>query len=472
MVNWVCVPSGESGYRDQWHRAHELLSARRRVRDFQWVEWHQRALCSLGPRWPAEDNVPPGLRPYEQATLSAAGWVKRQWRRIRDQEGFPSTASIASAPFRRAVAERLGNDQVQAAVSDLRRAAERLSAAAPGTGGRETPVPGLPEQGSWLVTSAGPWVYPERWQADSLAREAKASLDAVRQAAGDGYAAASRLRDCMKELDVPAVADYLAVIVQDVDSMGRFLRGDGPNAADSRIDVTPDAHRGVSASLQELAERQRRTLRSGDLLGVPVYAGGDDLLAFVPAVTALAAARRCHDAMPADLPTASTAVLFFHYHVGLQSAVSTARGLLKQAKDRVPGKHALAVGYLRRSGVSEASVQPWGPDGSSADAFGIFTAGQGQRLSPRLIADLDRDADELAALSTAPGTYYRAELARLVRRHTEGEGAQARDRAAQAAAALERLGKNEAAERLTREIPGSRPQLAARVGVFLRQEAR
>lgn len=214
-------------------------------------------------------------------------------------------------------------------------------------------------------------------------------------------------------------------------------------------------------------------LEGTDHLGVPVYVGGDDLLAFTPAATALASARACHDKVPPILPTASTAVLFFHYHASLQGAVSTARTLLKEAKSNVPGKHGLAVGYLRRSGVSEASVQPWaGPGGgSAADLFGIFTAtGHLGRLSPRLVADLDRDSSELERLSSCAPGLYRAELTRLIRRHTDAGPHEAQESAA--AAALEWLGKNEAAARSQDGDRAARPQIAGRVGVFLRQEAR
>jgi hypothetical protein len=155
---------------------------------------------------------------------------------------------------------------------------------------------------------------------------------------------------------------------------------------------------------------------------VPVYAGGDDLLAFVPASTALTAAEQCHDAIPLSLPTASTAVLFFHYHASIQAAMSQARRLLKDAKEHVEGKHALAVGYLRRSGTSAVSIQPWpGREGaSSAELFRLFALGGAEQLSPRLVSDLERDAGELAALRAASERLYLAELARLVRRHTEG----------------------------------------------------
>jgi len=93
VVHWVCVPAGPGGFAEQSRQAQRLLAARRRVRDFTAVEWPERALCRLGPRWPAE-RVPAGLREHERDTLSAAGWVKRRWRRMHGLPGFPSTPSL------------------------------------------------------------------------------------------------------------------------------------------------------------------------------------------------------------------------------------------------------------------------------------------------------------------------------------------------------------------------------------------
>ena len=67
-------------------------------------------------------------------------------------------------------------------------------------------------------------------------------------------------------------------------------------------------------------------------------------------------------------------MLYFHYHASIQQAMREARDLLERAKHQVRGKHALAVGYLRRSGVNAVSIQPWVADGgrSSAELFGVF----------------------------------------------------------------------------------------------------
>jgi hypothetical protein len=490
VVQWVAVPAGPGGYPDQWETAQRLLAARRRVRDFgPGAEWPERELCSIAPRWPAVAEPPAGLREHEKATLSAASWVKRRWRKLdRDLDGFPSTASIASAPFRRAVLERADHDEgARDAFIALTGAARQVIGRAQGGDVRESRLPGFPEydeeHANWFASTGGPWVYPDQWQLESLVRELKVDAAGIAPAARAGLAAATLLRDLMKKAGAPPLARYLAVLAADLDSMGLFLAGEVASRGGSWVEPSPAAHQGISQVVRELAVTQRELLEGGDLLGVPVYAGGDDLLAFVPAATALTAAQRCHDAVPPALPWASTAVLFFHYHASLQGAVTRARRLLEDAKGQSRAKHGLAVGYLRRSGVSEASVQPWpGPQGQSTAAmFGIFTASQEHQLSPRLLADLDRDGDELARLSVRHPDIYRAELGRLVGRHTAGEPARARASAAVVAETLEWLGKNEAARRLShaaqdRGDPGdrrqSRPQAAARVGVFLRQEAR
>ncbi|MGH3257075.1 MAG: Cas10/Cmr2 second palm domain-containing protein [Streptosporangiaceae bacterium] len=490
-IQWVCVPELPSGYEAQWQLAQRLLAARRRIGDFTAVpeeDWRQRDLCSLAPRWPAERKAPPDVPPYEQRTpLSAVGWVKRRWRHVNEVSGFPSTASIASAPYRRGVLRHLTDPEVAAAVRALdgaRQAVER----ALGTSGRETPLPGLeplvPDggPGAWLARSGGPWVYAERWRPETLVREAatgpahdvRPKVRDIEQAVRDGYRAARRLGELMEQpgRQAPPLASYLAVVVQDLDSMGRFLGGGSASASGQKIPIMPNEHARVSRELLLLAEAQTDALKAEKLLAVPVYAGGDDLLAFCPASTAIDAAQSCHDEIPRSLPHASTAVLFFHYHASIQQAMRAASDLLKDAKLRVRGKHALAVGYLRRSGVGAQSIQPWtGQDGaSSAVLFGLFAREREPKLSPRLVADLEHDAGELAALAEVSQRLHRplytAELARLVRRHAGTDASGHRETIDRVAAALDWLGRNEHAG----ESPG--PELAARVGVFLRQEAR
>jgi hypothetical protein len=504
LIHWVCVSASvPGGYTEQWKQAQRLLAARRRVRDFPAIpeaDWRERELCSLTPRWPAERTTPRHAPGYEKQTkLSTVGWVKRSWQRINKLDGFPSTSSIASAPYRAAVLARLDEDDVRVEVEALQEAEAAIRSEL-GIHGHENPVPGLPARGDplgrWLVQDAGPWVYKERWRSDALAREntsreSRADLaaraTAITTAVDKGRDAAERLSKLMapKNRDPEAVnrislTSYLAVVVQDLDGMGAFLSGKrARNTADEEISiaVTPGEHTRIATELLQVSGKQKGELRSPELLSQPVYVGGDDLLAFTPAAKAIKAAVACHDLVPKGLPRPSTAILFFHYIDSIQQAISEARRLLDLGKERVvPHKHALAVGYLRRSGATEVSIQPWSisDERSSAELFGLFSRDATQRLSPRLVNDLDRDAAELDGLLHASREYLQREIARLVQRHLEGDGktGAVKSAAGEIAEALVRLGERECSSQQAGLAVKVRPQPAARVGVFLRQEAR
>ncbi|MGH3193276.1 MAG: Cas10/Cmr2 second palm domain-containing protein, partial [Streptosporangiaceae bacterium] len=51
--------------------------------------------------------------------------------------------------------------------------------------------------------------------------------------------------------------------------------------------MIPNEHGRVSRDLLLVSGRQTEALSTGDSLAMPVYAGGDDLLAFCPASTAI-----------------------------------------------------------------------------------------------------------------------------------------------------------------------------------------
>ncbi|GAA0405443.1 type III-B CRISPR-associated protein Cas10/Cmr2 [Micromonospora gifhornensis] len=476
-VQWVAVPAEHGDYAARWKLANEMLAARKRIRDFpgdgQSV-WPGRRLCTLSPRWPAEESRPPKAPAHETDALSAANWVKRMWgRRSDDRVGFPCTSSIASAPYRRLIMDRLGETDVRKAVTDLRDTVRELTRV------RESRVPGLEVPSGaeheglarWIAESAGPWVYPDFWNARRLRHEYaqgdrdKRNFSAL---AAAGWRAARALGQALApagsaRLEPPA---HLAVVAQDLDGMGKFL------SKDTAVSAT--WHREISARLSELAATQRAALRTRELFGVPVYTGGDDLLAFAPAATALDVARECHRLVPLDtLPKASTAVLYFSSGSSLRRAVAEVTRLLHDAKESHPKKHALAVGFLRRSGTRESTIQPWtpapevattlAPGGTAADLLSVFTASTtGRLLSPRILTELTRDAAEFAD-QQLPQELYEAELARLVARHggTPSDGR-----------TLACLGYLERAGRPPHGDGRRTPERAARVAVFLRQECR
>jgi hypothetical protein len=111
--------------------------------------------------------------------------------------------------------------------------------------------------------------------------------------------------------------------------------------------------------------------------------------------------------------------------------------------------------------------------------FGVFSREHALPLSPRLLADLDRDDGELGTLAIRHEELYRKELARLVKRHLRDTTDRDRVRhdAVEIADALDHLGRAEAAPVAdaagpARPVSPRRPEPAARVAVFLRQEVR
>jgi hypothetical protein len=172
-----------------------------------------------------------------------------------------------------------------------------------------------------------------------------------------------------------------------------------------------------------------------------VYSGGDDLLALLPAATALQAARDLHEGTAAILrawparrpPTVSSAVVFFHATYPLQRAVGRAWRALEQAKGRAGGrKHGLAVVVLRRGGERASTVQPWTlrpypedpctVESDPAEAL-LTLAGAADGVTGQLGAELERDHEPLAELARADPALLRAELARRARRHNASEDA-------------------------------------------------
>ncbi|RKS07007.1 CRISPR-associated Cmr2 family protein [Nocardiopsis sp. Huas11] len=484
LVQWVVAPDTGGSYDQQWHRAQEHLAARKNIRDFaqDWAE--QEEPCSLSPRWPASP-LPPGLRPHEKDVLCAVNWVRRRWHAdIEPGSGIASTSAIASAPYRDAALRLWGRDEV------VTRTIWSLHTAASGIdtqGVRDHPLPGVrrvkgERAADWLAVNGGRWVYPSTWNAASLAREFE--LDAADQKVAAkvaaGHAAAKELAEALEKHGVGAPCAYLAVLVQDLDSMGAFLSGEAPDRDGRCITVARDEHTRVSEALGQAAAHQRVLVHG--VRGRVVYAGGDDLLALVPAADALAVADRCREDVPATLPTVSSGVLFFHHRSSLRHGLLRAQDALAAAKAR-KHKHGLGVGFVRHSGSHAQCVLPWQAENSTATKhLSVFvpSAGDRARLSPGLVQDLVECADALNNDKGLPVEVARAEVRRLTLRHTvsldavpgttapssavEGPNEQDERRrfAERAAASLEWMATQSGKRRVD--------ESAARVAVFLRQE--
>jgi len=435
-VQWVVVPPEPCGYAAQWERAGRALAARKRIRDFTFPPMAQTRVCALTGRWAAVTSPPKGAyNVRENEVLSAVGHAKRAFSR-KARQGFPSTWSIAAAPFRAGVISAAAADpRLLQRVTNLRDAVELLIGvlseddrkALERTAG--TP-PGMPhpedDRLRWFREAEGGWCVPEFWEPAGLARDYALSQDPedgeFTAACGLARGAANALVEAVTRREGPPLSPYLAVLAQDADHMGAKL-GSFPQDQEPR-----GWHLQVSGLLAEASERQTAAIESQDskVLGRVVYAGGDDLLALVPAGSALRAAMDTSQAFVGTLqqavaePTCSTAVVFFHASWPLQSAVVAAQRLLEEAK--AAGRPGLGVAVMRRSGERNRVILPWldpsdGRTPMAEHVLRLVTSLSGPSsgaLSGRLATGLERDRRELATLGPE---WLAWELARRAVRH-------------------------------------------------------
>jgi len=139
---------------------------------------------------------------------------------------------------------------------------------------------------------------------------------------------------------------YYAILMLDGDRMGDHLKG--------RSKIIR-----VSQALANFAlEKVGPILKKHN--GTLVYAGGDDVLAFVPATLGLACAMELNQAYRQALGgkfTLSGGMAIVHYKEDLRFALAKAREAEKAAKNA--GRDAFGFAFVRRSGEHAAAVCPW-----------------------------------------------------------------------------------------------------------------
>jgi CRISPR-associated protein Cmr2 len=161
---------------------------------------------------------------------------------------------------------------------------------------------------------------------------------------------------------------YYAILQADGDSMGKVIDAQGGY----------DKHRKFSQALSSFAKGVNAVIKDHE--GALVYAGGDDVLAFLPLHTVVQCADELAKKFREELnsfadsnlkPTLSVGVAIVHYLEPLKRA----RQLAKQAEDRakeVEGKNALAVTISKRSGENHSIAGSWEAEESSQSIGGYL----------------------------------------------------------------------------------------------------
>jgi len=152
---------------------------------------------------------------------------------------------------------------------------------------------------------------------------------------------------------------YYALLLMDGDSMGALLEQLG--------------------GAQELSECLGRFGMGVDGIvrnrgGRTVYAGGDDVLAILPADSALSAAAELRakyaDAfqnVPQDVATISAGVVYAHWRYPLRQVLRTAHHLLDDVAKDSTGRDSIAIGVILGSGLNAVWSAPWDVFGGVAE---------------------------------------------------------------------------------------------------------
>lgn len=174
--------------------------------------------------------------------------------------------------------------------------------------------------------------------------------------------------------DIPEGENYIAAIAFDGDSIGKWVDG---------LDLHKDRdllehHQEFSGALSNFALEEVRKIveekidgtdKNGSTVVVPlgqlIYAGGDDVVAIVPADVALECAlalqvafRKSTSAIEdkdGNSPDASAGIAIAHVKAPLQDLIRAAQSAEKRAKNTV-GRPAFSVALMKRSG----EISHWG----------------------------------------------------------------------------------------------------------------
>lgn len=336
-------------YKADRARVMRLLAGRKNCRDFlpaigragipkSSLDGQRETVLRSGERttWPKKLRLSPG----EQ--LDVVGITKRLGKREGDSDPrYPSVARVAAETWLRGVQSRHQNK-----LHRLKDACQQLVSKGLNT---------VREQNYQYFPYEGTVIYQDR-HAD-LKNELK--LDG-----NDLDEVAAALKDIGGE-----PSPYLAVLVADGDRMG---------AAISSL-ASADEHRQLSQALARFAAELRRIVNAHH--GVLVYAGGDDVLGFLPVDKCLKCARELHEKFAAllsnyDSPTLSVGVAIGHFMENLEDLLEYGRAAERHAK--LPDRDGLAVHLHKRGGAPIRVRTRWAekPDERFATLAALMNEGR------------------------------------------------------------------------------------------------
>jgi CRISPR-associated protein Cmr2 len=421
-IYWAAVPWPEGRpYGQVYAEANHMLAARKNLRDFVQVEEPGRkcSLCGERQALGRLSDKPAEQKPNEY--LCAVCAVKRFGATARGaEEKFPSTSSVATTPFVSAMLEHWSAPEVLQAFYGFKSALRDLEALHPTDknvltrSAHPEAIPSLMGKGEAAIRSLdGDLYFADTFQPDGRLKndyDFEEVLGVLEKADVAGKTLEA-LREAVLEKTGQRPTPYYAVLLMDGDRMGQLLAGV----------QNVEEHQGISQALFLFASQEVPRIVEEEHPGRLVYAGGDDVLAFLPVSHVLAAAQELETAFARALAggTLSAGIAIAHHLSPLQAVLDEARAAEHAAKDDYNRK-ALCVALLRRSGVAARVGTRWTFD-CGQETIHILENVRKRMVNGDLSGKLAYDVAEIVPVLGAgeiPRDARLAEMRRLLRRHT------------------------------------------------------
>ncbi|OQX65130.1 MAG: type III-B CRISPR-associated protein Cas10/Cmr2 [Anaerolinea sp. 4484_236] len=157
---------------------------------------------------------------------------------------------------------------------------------------------------------------------------------------------------------------YYALLRADGDNMGLIIDGQ----------KSQKDHRKVSQSLSEFALEVPKIVEAEEYQGKVIYAGGDDILAYLPLHTVLKCAAELDERFQEQMgkfkgkdkngkevsPSLSAGIVIAHHLTPLADVLAMSKNAERKGKD-IKGKNALVIVLSKRSGADREIAGKWGP---------------------------------------------------------------------------------------------------------------
>jgi CRISPR-associated protein Cmr2 len=389
--NAAWSPIGDMGYEDARQKAERLLAGRKQLRDFVQPEHavgRPKSMLDGGretvfkPELTSEVLTRLQIKKTEQ--LDAVSLVKR----LSEQKRFVSLSRVAADPWLR----ELDRQGVLQPLKDL--AAE--------LGKVDDVAVNRFESSDFPQYSAFPF-------------DTQLFYDADNPQASESPEAAKLFAEGMRLLKPKRPTPYVAVLVADGDKMGAHI---------STL-TSADGHRKLSETLVDFAQDAGRIVREHQ--GALIYAGGDDVMAFLPLDKAIRCASELNSAFGKRLnpvageATLSVGIAIVHFQTRLDLALDRARAAEKAAKVK---RASLAIAlHTRSAGTQSVTIsEEWKdtPYDKWATAIEYLSSGNVPDGLPYKLRNL---ADEFAQVSEdAVRVALAKEIAQVLRHSRRSTG--------------------------------------------------